>query len=398
MLSFDILAKEKGARAAKVVTLHGAVETPCFVPVGTHAAVTGLSVDDLRNIGSQVIITNAYHLHLRPGENIIGRMGGLHRFMGWDGPLMTDSGGFQIFSLGAGKEDGVGKIAPIFPEGGNRGGHLTSKVGRPLVKIHEDGVDFVSYLDGTSHRFTPERVIEIACILGADITLVLDECTSPFHDYEHTKAAMKRTHRWAIRALEKFNHIPVKGPSLFGIVQGGCYRDLREESAAFIGGQDFDGYAIGGSLGGSKDHMYQVLEWTIPILPEEKPRHLLGIGEIEDIFEIVSRGVDLFDCITPTRMARGGAFFSKSAKRFRIHILNNQFKNDPGPIEETCNCYTCRNYSRAYLRHLYVAKELLAIRLGVIHNLHFLESLMQQIRGAIKENRFSQLMRKWSQK
>jgi queuine tRNA-ribosyltransferase/7-cyano-7-deazaguanine tRNA-ribosyltransferase len=206
---------------------------------------------------------------------------------------------------------------------------------------------------------------------------------------------MERTHRWAACALEQFKAVCKTGSLLFGIVQGGIYPDLREKSAAFLGGEDFSGYAIGGSLGKSKDEMYQVLEWTIPILPEKKPRHLLGIGEIDDIFEIVSRGIDLFDCIAPTRMARTGTFFSKLATRFRIHILNTKFKEDPRPIEEMCNCYTCRNYSRAYLRHLFMAKELLGTRLAVIHNLSFIESLMRQIRHAIKAQQFSELAKEW---
>ena len=308
---------------------------------------------------------------------------------------MTDSGGFQIFSLGAGKEHGVGKIASIFPQDIDPGRHLSSKKGKPLVKVDEDGVEFISYLDGSLHRFTPERVIEIEQKFGSDIILVLDECTSPLHDYHYTREAMERTHRWAVRALEEFQRTSDKGQALFGIVQGGAYQDLREESASFIAAQNFDGYAIGGSLGRSKEEMYRVLEWTTPLLPQDKPRHLLGIGEIEDIFEVVKRGVDLFDCVLPTRIARTGTLFAKEAERFRIHILNAQFKDDPRPIEESCNCYTCRNHSRGYLRHLFMARELLAIRLATIHNLHFLESLMRQIRSAIKEGGFSELMKEW---
>lgn len=395
MFSFEILAEEGKARAGRLVTPHGAIETPSFVAVGTQGAVKALSVDDLRNIGTQVIITNAYHLHLRPGEDLIGRMGGLHRFMGWEGPLVTDSGGFQIFSLGAAKEHGVGKIAPIFPEEQDRGGHFSTKKRRPLVRVDEDGVEFISYLDGSRHRFTPERVIEIGQKLGADIIMVLDECTSPLHDYDYTRRAMKRTHHWAIRALEEFRRTSHKNQALLGVVQGGAYRVLREESATFIANQNFDGYAIGGSLGRSKDDMHQVLEWTIPLLPQNRPRHLLGIGTIEDIFAVVERGIDLFDCIAPTKMAGTGTFFAKALEGFRIHILNEQFKDDSRPIEEGCKCPTCCNYSRAYLRHLFLAKELLGIRLATIHNLYFLESLMRQIRAAIKEKRLSVISREW---
>jgi queuine tRNA-ribosyltransferase/7-cyano-7-deazaguanine tRNA-ribosyltransferase len=395
MLSFEVLAKEGEARVGKLVTPHGAIKTPSFVAVGTQATVKAVSVEDLRRIGTQVIITNAFHLYLQPGEDLIEKMGGLHRFMSWDGPLMTDSGGFQIFSLGAAKEHGVGKIAPIFPEGQDRGGHFTSKKRKPLVTIDEDGVEFISYLDGARHRFTPERVIEIGRKLGADMIMVLDECTSPLHDYPYTRTAMGRTHRWALRALEAFHRTSHKNQALFGIVQGGAYPDLREQSATFIADQEFDGYAIGGSLGRSKEDMHRVLEWTIPLLPQGKPRHLLGIGKVEDIFEVVKRGIDLFDCVAPTRLARTGTLLVKEVEGFRIHILNAKFKDDARPIEEGCSCYTCCNYSKAYLRHLFLAKELIAVRLGTIHNLYFLESLMRQIRKAIREKRFRGLSREW---
>ncbi len=395
MFSFELLAKDKNARAGKLSTPHGSIQTPSFVPVGTQGAVKAVSVEDLHNIGTQVIITNAFHLHLQPGEDLIEGMGGLHRFMGWQGPLMTDSGGFQIFSLGAGKEHGVGKIAPIFPDEKDRGGHLSSKKGKPLMKLDEDGVEFISYLDGSLHRLTPERVIEIERKLGADIILVLDECTSPLHDYHYTREAMERTHRWAVRALDEFQRTSDKSQALFGIVQGGAYQDLREKSASFIAAQNFDGYAIGGSLGRSKEEMYQVLEWTTPLLPQDRPRHLLGIGEVEDIFEVVKRGIDLFDCVLPTQIARTGTLFAKKTERFRIHILNAQFKDDHRPIEQGCNCYTCSNYSRAYLRHLFMSKELLGMRLATIHNLYFLESLIDKIRTAIKERRLAELTREW---
>lgn len=395
MFSFKLLGKENRARAAEWVTPHGSIQTPSFVAVGTQGTVKSVSVEDLREIGNQVIIANAYHLHLQPGEELIESMGGLHQFMGWPGPLITDSGGFQIFSLGAGKEHGVGKIASIFPAEQDRGGHLSSKTGKPLVKVDDDGVDFVSYIDGSPHRFTPEGVIEIEKRLGADIILVLDECTSPFHDYHYTRAAMARTHRWAVRALEAFQRTSNSTQALLGIIQGGAYQDLRQKSARFIADQAFAGCAIGGSLGSSKEEMHQVLDWTLPLLPTDKPRHLLGIGEVGDIFEVVKRGIDLFDCVAPTRMARTGALLVKSARRFRINILNKQFKDDSRPIEEGCYCYTCSHHSRAYLRHLFVAKEVLATRLATIHNLYFVESLMGQIRAAIRERRFAELENEW---
>jgi queuine tRNA-ribosyltransferase/7-cyano-7-deazaguanine tRNA-ribosyltransferase len=396
MFSFDILATENNARVGKLVTPHGTIYTPSFVPVGTLATVKALSAEDLCKLGSQVIITNAFHLHLRPGEDLIEEMGGLHRFMSWEGPLMTDSGGFQIFSLGSGKEHGVGKIAPIFPQEKDRSiGRFSSKKEKPLVRVDEDGVGFISYLDGSRHRSTPEQVIDMQRKLGADIILVLDECTSPLHDYDYTKEAMERTHRWAVRSFAEFKRTSKTRQALFGIIQGGAYRDLREESAKFISEQDFDGYAIGGSLGRSKEEMNQVLEWTVPFLPQDRPRHLLGIGEIDDIFEIVRRGIDLFDCVLPTRMARTGTVLTKETDRFRIHIRNARFKDDPFPIELECTCYSCCNYSRAYLRHLFLTKDLLGVRLATIHNVHFLESLMRQIRLAIKEGRLSKLRKKW---
>lgn len=395
MFSFDIIAIDGNARAGRIITPHGSIETPSFVPVGTQATVKAMSAEDLRNVKCQVIIANTYHLHLQPGEDLIEKLGGLHAFMNWDGPLMTDSGGFQIFSHGAAKEHGVGKISSLFPEEQDRGRHLSSMKGKPLVTVEEDGVEFISYLDGSRHRFTPENVMEIEKKLGADIILVLDECTSPLHDYEYTKMAMDRTHRWALRSLDIFHRTSDKSQALFGIVQGGAYRDLREESASFIADQDFQGYAIGGSLGRSKADMYNVMKWTAPFLPKDKPRHLLGIGEIDDIFEAVKCGIDLFDCVAPTRMARTGTLFNRSAERFRIHILNAQFKDDPRPIEERCNCYTCRNHSRAYLRHLFVARELLAVYLATIHNLYFIESLMQEIRSAIREERLAKLRKEW---
>ncbi len=394
-LSFEVTARDGRARTGLLRTPHGAVETPAFVAVATQATVKTLTPEELKEIGIQIIIANTYHLHLLPGEGVIAELGGLHRFMHWEGPLMTDSGGFQVFSLGAGREHGVGKIASIFPEEGDRGGHLKPKPGRSLVEVDEDGVEFVSYIDGSRHRFTPEGVIRIQRQLGADIILVLDECTSPLHDYEYTKRALERTHRWALRALEEFHRGDTSKQALYGIVQGGAYRDLRERSAEFISGLDFDGFAIGGSLGKSKQEMHAVLDWTIPLLPEEKPRHLLGIGEVEDIFAAIARGIDTFDCVAPTRMARTGTLFVRGEERFRLHIRNARYRNDPRPIDPECGCYTCKNYSRAYLRHLFEAQELLALRLATIHNLYFLADLMRRIRAAIQAGEFAELAQEW---
>ncbi|RLB14374.1 MAG: tRNA guanosine(34) transglycosylase Tgt [Deltaproteobacteria bacterium] len=396
MLTFRVIAKDGEARSGVIETPHGTIHTPAFVTVGTLASVKTLSPRDLRDLGTQVIIANTYHLHLQPGEDIIAGAGGLHKFMGWSGPLMTDSGGFQIFSHGAGKEHGVGKIASIFPEEPDRGGHLRQKTGKSLVTVNEEGVDFVSYLDGSRHRFTPETVIQIQAKLGADIILPLDECTSPLHDRGYTRVAMERTHQWALRALEAFHRYGGPHQSLFGIVQGGAFEDLRKESAAFIQEHGFSGFAIGGSLGRSKHDMHNVLEWTVPHLPEERPRHLLGIGEVEDIFEAVKRGVDTFDCVAPTRMARTGTLLVSGYPRHRMHILNSRFRTDYGPIEEDCPCYTCSNFSRAYLRHLFAAKKPSAMMLATIHNLSFIERLMGEIRSAIAQGSFQDLMDMWT--
>lgn len=416
MSLFEVYSQDPHTRARCGVlqTAHGPISTPSFVAVGTQATVKAVGPDDLTKIGIQVLIANTYHLHLRPGEDVIAQLGGLHKFMGWDGPIMTDSGGFQAFSLGAAIEHGVGKIASIFPdevEAAERGGHLRkARQGQSLVKITEEGIEFRSHLDGSPQKFTPENTIEIQKKLGADIIFVLDECTSPLHEYEYTKRAMERTHRWAVRALEYFRRpspptpLPYtgerwrsrgEGQALFGIVQGGAYRDLREQSTKFIASLDFDGFGIGGSVGRSKDDLYKVLDWTIPLLPQEKPRHLLGIGEIEDIFHAVARGVDLFDCVAPTRMARNGALWVKDAENFRINITNAVYKTDPRPIAEECSCYTCQNFSRAYLHHLFIAREILAMRLATIHNLYFLESLMRRIRAAIREHALVDLAAEW---
>lgn len=400
MISFEVYSRDPHTRTRCGVlkTSHGTISTPSFVAVGTQATVKAVGPDDLKKIGIQVLIANTYHLHLRPGEGAIAQIGGLHKFMGWDGPLMTDSGGFQAFSLGAAIEHGVGKIASIFPdevEAAERGGHLNkARQGQSLVKITEEGIEFRSHLDGSPQKFTPENTIDIQRKLGADIIFVLDECTSPLHDYAYTKRAMERTHRWAVRALE---HWRSRGESqaLFGIVQGGAYKELREQSAKFIASLDFDGFGIGGSVGRSKEDLYQVLDWTIPLLPEEKPRHLLGIGEIEDIFQAVARGIDLFDCVAPTRMARNGALWVKDAQNFRITITNAVYKTDPRPIAEDCTCYTCQHFSRAYLHHLFIAQEILAMRLATIHNLYFLESFMRKIRAAIHEHALADLAAEW---
>ncbi|MEA3356663.1 MAG: tRNA guanosine(34) transglycosylase Tgt [Candidatus Bipolaricaulota bacterium] len=397
---FRVLSEDccTAARTGLLETQHGTVHTPAFVPVATQGTVKAIDPRTLNDIGVQIIIANAYHLHLRPGESLIHRLGGLHAFSGWQGPIMTDSGGFQVFSLGAGKLHGVGKVASIFPGKGKSGPH---KQGKSLVEVGETGVTFRSIIDGSRHRFSPQGVIGLERKLGADIILVLDECTSPLHDYEYTRGAMQRTHRWAQRAIEEFfrpsaeMEFPNPGPILFGIVQGGAYQDLRAQSAEMIGGMDFGGIAIGGSLGRSKDEMHQVLDWTIPLLPAGKPRHLLGIGELEDIFAAVRRGVDTFDCASPTRIARNGTVFVSEGRRHRINLRNARFKDDPRPIDAGCDCETCKRYSRAYLHHLCRVRELSFYRLATIHNLRFLVNLMGEMREAIERGNFSEMERAW---
>lgn len=398
-LTFDIISHDSStrARAGIIHTAHGDIETPNFMAVATQAAVKAVTPDDLEQIGVQLLIANTYHLALRPGAEKIAQLGGLHSFMNWHRPLMTDSGGFQVFSLGAAIRDGVGKIADIFPEEDLSPKPLSheerGRRGEVLCKIDDDGVTFRSHLDGTLMRLDPEISITIQHQLGADFIVAFDECTSPLDTYEYTRTALARTHRWAERCLEQHRKTKRDYQSLWGIVQGGAYRDLREESARIIGGLPFEGLCIGGSLGKSKKEMHAILDWTIPLLPANKPRHLLGIGELQDIVESVARGIDLFDCASPTRWARNGALLvSKTIAENpeqRLNISNARYAMDPSPIDPECDCYTCQNFSRAYLHHLHRAKELIYYRLATIHNLRFMMRFMQAIRQAIQNGTFS---------
>jgi queuine tRNA-ribosyltransferase len=406
-LTFEIQSRDHAthARAGIIHTTHGDIETPAFMAVATQASVKALTSDDLERVGLQLLIANTYHLALRPGSEKIAELGGLHTFMNWQHPLMTDSGGFQVFSLGAAIRDGVGKIADIFPEEDGetrRQGdkeQLTnhsitqSPQGVPLCKIDDDGVTFRSHLDGALMRLDPERSLQIQHQLGADFVVAFDECTSPLDSYEYTCAALARTHRWAERSLEQHAKTRCDYQSLFGIVQGGAYRDLREESAHVIGRLPFDGICIGGSLGKSKKEMHAILDWTIPQLPDDKPRHLLGIGELQDIVEGVARGIDLFDCASPTRWARNGALLvskeiTENAEQ-RLNISNARFALDRAPIDPSCDCYTCQNFTRAYLHHLHRAKELIYYRLATIHNLRFMMQFMRQVRETIRAGIFA---------
>lgn len=384
------------ARRGTITTPHGDIETPAFIPVGTAATVKTLDSNDLRALKAPAVLANTYHLYLRPGTQLVERHGGLGGFMAWDGPTFTDSGGFQVFSLGFGLEHGVSKISNIFPDEDM----LDQRHSKPkLMKVDNEGVTFRSHIDGTTHRFTAERSIELQQQIGADIILAFDECTSPLHDEAYTAAALERTHTWAERSLAAWTNRDTQ--ALYGIVQGGAFRGLREQSARFINSLDFPGHAIGGSLGRNKQDMYAILEWVEPLLAVSKPRHLLGIGEVEDLFGAVARGVDTFDCVAATRMARNGAVYigprsgGTPANKFRLNVSAARYADDAAPLDPACACTTCQTYSRAYIRHLLNANEMTGMRLATIHNLHVILTLMGDIRQAIERRELATLAKTW---
>ncbi len=355
-INFTVTGRDAGSRArlGLLETPHGPVETPVFMPVGTQATVKTMTPGEVREAGGTMILSNTYHLYLRPGHDIIAEAGGLHKFMGWDGPILTDSGGFQVFSLG------------------------------PLRRITDDGVTFRSHIDGSEHFFSPEKSMEIQMALGADVAMAFDECAPYPCSYDDARSAMERTTRWAGRCLDSHRR---PDQALFGIIQGGMYRDLRLKSAAEIMALDFPGYAIGGlSVGEPKPLMYEVLDYLVPAMPENKPRYLMGVGSPDCLVEGVYRGVDMFDCVLPTRIARNGTVFTRDG---RLVVRNAEYARDFLPLDPECGCYTCRNFSRAYIRHLIKANEVLGIRLTTWHNLSFVLTLMRDIRAAIKENRLA---------
>jgi queuine tRNA-ribosyltransferase len=394
-LSFSIEKKLPGqlGRAGVIHTPHGDIETPGFTIVGTKATVKSLTPEDLRDlVGVQAVLVNTYHLYLQPGEQVIKEVGGLHSFMHWDGPTLSDSGGFQVFSLGAAFGKGVTKFAQnAAAEPTDLRPHLYNKdiaiQHGKLCLIDEDGVTFTSHLDGSLHRFTAERSIEIQHAIGADIMFAFDECTSPTADYEYQKEALARTHRWAKRSIlaHKRDYAALKSQALYGIVQGGRHENLRKQSATELSKMDFDGYGIGGSF--TKEDLHEALGWVNNILPREKPRHLLGIGEPEDIFMGVENGIDTFDCVAPTRIARTGTIYTHRGK---INLMQTKYQTDFGKPDEACDCYTCTHYTRAYLAHLFRAGEMLAARLASIHNLHFIVSLIKNIRASILGDTYPQ--------
>jgi queuine tRNA-ribosyltransferase len=366
MFNFEIISASKTtkARAGLLQTAHGVVETPVFMPVGTLATVKSLSPEELLDCGTQIILGNTYHLYLRPGCEVIRRFSGLHGFMHWDRPILTDSGGFQVFSLAK------------------------------LRKINEKGVIFQSHIDGSEHILTPEKSIEIQISLGSDIIMCLDECIKYPAGLDYTRDALELTTRWAKRCKKAWEDNGEN--ALFGIVQGGMMKDLRENSADALVEIGFDGYAIGGlSVGEPKDIMLEMADFTLPRLPDNKPKYVMGVGTPEDLIELVALGADMFDCVIPTRNARNGQMFTKYGT---INICNSRFKYDTEPIESGCKCYTCRNYSRAYLRHLYMAKELLAYRLNTIHNIHYYISLMKRMRRAICQGEFDEFRKDFYKK
>lgn len=400
-MNFKITKKLNNSlgRVGILETPHGIIETPTFVAVGTKATIKSLNGDQVRDAGTQVVLGNTYHLYLQPGDEIVREAGGIGKFMNWHGPTMTDSGGFQVFSLGVAYGKDISKITKItdpsllIPE------RFDDSDAPRLAKIGQDGVSFKSHLDGSIHYITPEKSIEIQHNLGADIIFAFDECTSPTEDLKYQKEALDRTHAWAERSLTEHiklinqkqtqaNGLAGHSPFLFGIVQGGREESLRKESAKIISemkidGKSFDGFGIGGSF--AKEDMSSAVRWVNEILPEEKPRHLLGIGEPEDLFMGIENGVDLFDCVLPTRLGRNGTIYTKKGK---IIITNKKFRNDFEPIEKDCECYSCKNYTKGYIAHLFHGKEMLAGTLASIHNLYFIVNLVKRIRQSILTDTF----------
>jgi queuine tRNA-ribosyltransferase len=358
MFNFKVIAESRTtrARAGVIHTAHGKVETPIFMPVGTQGTVKSLTPEELLSAGAQIILGNTYHLYLRPGCEVIRQFNGLHRFMNWNGPILTDSGGFQIFSLSR------------------------------LAKISDEGVTFQSHIDGKRHLLTPEKAVEIQTCLGSDIIMCLDHCIQHPASHAQTRQALETTSRWAERCKVAWQGAANGRGALFGIVQGGMFKELREASSELLVAQDFDGFAIGGlSVGEPVETMLGIADFTLPKLPDEKPKYIMGTGTPENLIELVGLGADMFDCVLPTRNARNGQVFSRQGT---LNISNAKYRHDTDPLDPGCDCYTCRNYSRAYLRHLFMARELLAYRLNTLHNVYFFLNLMKQVREAIVKDEF----------
>ncbi|OHE72845.1 MAG: tRNA guanosine(34) transglycosylase Tgt [Verrucomicrobia bacterium GWC2_42_7] len=363
------------ARCGILHTPHGSIETPNFIFCATKGAMKSVTTEQVRQCGAGIILSNTYHLFLLPGADAVARMGGLHKMLNWNGPMLTDSGGFQIFSLGHGgvADEIKGRGRNNFP--------------KTLLKINEEGATFRSYIDGSIHTLTPEISIDVQQKLGADIILVLDECTPFNSDKNYTARSMRRSHSWELRSLKQFEKNNDYKQALYGIVQGGIYPDLRKESADFVAQQDFFGQAVGGSLGGDKEQMHEVVSIACQHLHPERPTHLLGIGGIRDLWNGVAQGIDTFDCVHPTRLARHGCALitpQTESEREHLNLKNACHKTQLGPIDESCNCYCCRNFSRSYIHYLFKAQEMLGGQLLAIHNISFMVRLAHQIRQSIK--------------
>ncbi|WP_333653255.1 tRNA guanosine(34) transglycosylase Tgt [Dissulfurispira sp.] len=388
-MRFYIKHIDNKSRTGAIETARGVVNTPAFMPVGTQGTVKAMFPEELKEIGAEIILSNTYHLYLRPGHEIIHQLGGLHKFINWSGPILTDSGGFQVYSLSS------------------------------LRRIREDGVEFRSHIDGSLHFIGPEKAMEIQAMLGSDIAMAFDECTPYPAEYEYAVKSLELTTKWAGRCKEycesvkrriaeteikryedsgnspihPFTHSPIQ--SLFGIIQGGMYKDLRKRSLEELMEIGFDGYAAGGlSVGEPKEEMYEIIEFIAPLMPEDRPRYLMGVGDLVDVLVAVENGFDMFDCVMPTRNARNGTLFTS---RGRISIKRTEFKADPDPLDPDCNCYTCRNYSKAYLRHLFLSKEILSMRLNTIHNLYFYLDFFRKMREAIDNRTFKQFKKYWEE-
>lgn len=367
-MRFYIKHIDNKSRTGAIETVRGVVNTPAFMPVGTQGTVKAMSPEELKEIGAEIILSNTYHLYLRPGHETIHQLGGLHKFINWSGPILTDSGGFQVYSLSS------------------------------LRRITEDGVEFRSHIDGSLHFLSPERAMEIQAMLGSDIAMTFDECTPYPAEYEYTVKSLELTTKWAGRCRDWLMArsswlIEEKQQALFGIIQGGMYKDLRKKSIEELMGIGFDGYAAGGlSVGESKEEMYEVIEFIAPLMPEDRPRYLMGVGDLVDVLVAVENGFDMFDCVMPTRNARNGTLFTSKGK---ISIKRTEFKADPEPLDPDCNCYTCRNYSKAYLRHLFLSKEILSMRLNTFHNLYFYLDFFRKMREAIDNRTFKQFKKYW---
>jgi queuine tRNA-ribosyltransferase len=373
-MRFEIDKINGEARTGLIKMDRGVIHTPVFMPVGTQGTVKAMSPEELKDIGAEIILCNTYHLYLRPGYEVIHKLGGLHRFINWDRPILTDSGGFQIYSLSS------------------------------LRKIYDDGVEFRSHLDGSLHFLTPEKSMDIQLRLGSDIIMAFDECTPYPADFDYALKSLNLTTNWARRCKEFLDGAIVKNnsnsyfsalPSLFGIIQGGMYKELRKKSLEDLLDIGFDGYAVGGlSVGEPKEEMYEIIEFLGPLLPKEKPRYLMGVGDLLDVLVAVENGFDMFDCVMPTRNARNGTLFTSRGK---ISIKRTEFKEDPNPLDPDCDCYTCKNYSRAYLRHLFLSKEILSMRLNTIHNLYFYLDFFKKMRNSLSEGNFHSFKKRWTE-